>query len=676
MEVDSRWLSSEETAKYLGIGKTVLYTLARENRIPARKIGKKWTFEKGGLDAWVRASQPLKSFFLNLDFNIQENNSLREPQLDGYLRTYEFFRAGKNNAILQIPVGCGKTGLASLLPLGLAEGRVLVLAPSLTIKDGLFEAMDITNRQKCFWRKAGVLSPDQMVSGPLACTLDSGNISVATKSHIVITNVHQLATNVDKWLMQFPDDFFDMIILDEAHHSPAESWKKVIERFPKAKVIYLTATPFRSDRQEINGELVYRYSFRSATLKGYIKRLKASYVAPSEIELSFSDERGRTYNLDEVLKLKEEDWFSRGVAMARLCNKHIVENSLQKLEELRQTGTRHQLIAVACSVNHAREVRSLYQERGFKAEVIYGEQPDDQKETIFRDLRNGTLDCIVQVQMLGEGFDHPKLSVAAIFRPFRSLTPYIQFVGRIMRVIVQEDPAHPDNVGHIVTHLGMNLDERLKEFKQFESDDQAFWDKVISGNEPDVPQAVREGSARLKAGNNVVVHGEIVDSLWEEDFTTVEDQQIIEDLRDRLKLYGLDPSQAEEMVKKAQTSPLRKRASAEPFPIQPQREWEEAKKRLNEQAKRLANVLLNHVDLKMNGFEIPYKYKSLGLSGNNNFICALMMVNTEIHKRLGKERSEASIEQFRGILDNLDDVLKPLVRRLRKAKSDYEENQT
>ena len=54
-----------------------------------------------------------------------------------------------------------------------------------------------------------------------------------------------------------------------------------------------------------------------------------------------------------------------------------------------------------------------------------------------RDLRSGVLDCIVQVQMLGEGFDHPKLSVAAIFRPFRSLAPYIQFVGRILRVVVQ-----------------------------------------------------------------------------------------------------------------------------------------------------------------------------------------------------------------------------------------------
>ena len=78
----------------------------------------------------------------------------------------------------------------------------------------------------------------------------------------------------------------------------------------------LTATPFRSDRQEIDGELVFRYPFRNATLKGYIKRLKASYVAPSTIELGFTDERGRTYTLDEVLKLKEEDWFSRGVALA------------------------------------------------------------------------------------------------------------------------------------------------------------------------------------------------------------------------------------------------------------------------------------------------------------------------------------------------------------------------
>lgn len=668
------WLSLEETAAYLAMGKTALYALARDGRIPARKIGKKWIFEKAGLITWVRASRPVQMFFLSLDFSIEGNENLRDPQRDGYLRTYEFFRAGKNKAILQIPVGCGKTGLASLLPLGLAEGRVIVIAPNLTIKNGLYEAMDITNRQKCFWRKAGVLSQDQMISGPLACTLDSGNISVAAKSHVVITNVQQLATNVDKWLTQFPDDFFDMIIVDEAHHSAAASWQKVIERFPKAKVILLTATPFRSDRQELDGELVFRYPFRNATLKGYIKRLKASYVAPSTIELGFSDQGGRTYTLDEVLKLKEEEWFSRGVALASLCNKHIVDSSLEKLEELRQSGTQHQLIAVACSINHARDIRSLYRERGFSAEVIHSKQMEDEQAEILTALRNGTLDCIIQVQMLGEGFDHPKLSVAAIFRPFRTLAPYIQFVGRIMRVVVQNDPGHPDNVGHIVTHLGMNLDQRLKEFKQFENDDQAFWDRVIGGEEPEVPPKVLNGTARLRATEKVVVHDEIVESLWEEDFTTVEDQQIVEDLRERLKLYGLDPSQAEEMIKRAQQVPLRKRAPAEPFLVQPQREWEEARKRLNEQAKRLANLLLNHVQLTMNGTELTYKYKSLKLTGRNNYVSALMMVNAEMQKRLGKDRSQATTEEFKTILDNLDDLLQTLARRVRKAKSDYDKN--
>ena len=675
MEPNAGWLSLDETAGYLSMGKTALYTLAREGRIPARKIGKKWVFQKAGLDAWVRTMQPLESFFLKLDFNIEGNAFLREPQHDGYLRTYEFFRAEKNKAILQIPVGCGKTGLAALLPLGLAEGRVIVIAPNLTIKNGLYDAMDITNRQKCFWRKTGVLKKDEMVSGPLACTLETGNISVATKSHIVVTNIHQLATNVDKWLTQFPDDFFDMIIVDEAHHSAAASWQKVIERFPSAKVIHLTATPFRSDRQEIDGELVFRYSFRSATLKGYIKRLKASYVAPSEIELGFRDERGRTYSLDEVLKLKEEDWFSRGVALARLCNQHIVDSSLEKLEELRQSGTRHQLIAVACSINHAREIRSLYQERGFNADVIHSNQSVDEQAGILNALHNGTLDCIVQVQMLGEGFDHPKLSVAAIFRPFRTLSPYVQFVGRIMRVVVQNDPIHPDNVGHIVTHLGMNLDERLKEFKQFENDDQAFWDKVIGGDEQEVPTSVLDGSQRLTADERLVVHGEIVDSLWEEDFTTVEDQQIVEDIRERLKLFGLDPDLAEEMVKKARGTPVRKRAPSEPFLVQPQREWGEAKKRLYEQAQRLAKLLLNHVGLSMTGTHLTYKYRSLNISGKNNYVSALMMVNQEINKRLGKERAQASTEEFRQVLDNLDDLLQMLVRRVRKAKAEYEQKE-
>ena len=158
-----------------------------------------------------------------------------------------------------------------------------------------------------------------------------------------------------------------------------------------------------------------------------------------------------------------------------------------------------------------------------------------------RDLYNGVLDCIVHVQKLGEGFDHPKLSVAAIFRPFRSLAPYIQFVGRILRVVVQNDPRHPDNYGHIVTHVGMNLDELLKRFKLFENDDQKFWEEVTGGKEPDPPTNVLDGNARMKLHEDMVVQSEIVDQLFEEDFATAEDADIQHDLEKKLEVLGLDP---------------------------------------------------------------------------------------------------------------------------------------
>jgi len=670
---DKPWLTLDEAAVYLGLGKTVLYKMAREGRIPASKVAQKWAFETAALNAWMRASQPLDAFFLKADANIDGNNALRQPQRDAYARVQDFFAAGKNSALVQIPVGCGKTGVVSVLPFGLSAGRVLVIAPNLQIKKELFDAMDVTNRRKCFWRKTGVLNDNQMALGPIACTLDSGNLSTAEKSHIVITNVQQLATNTEKWLDQFDAGFFDMIIVDEAHHSAAESWRKVIARFKDAKVVLLTATPFRSDRQALEGELVFRYSFRSATLRGYIKRLRASYVAPAEVELAFTDKSGTTYSLDDVLKMKEEEWFSRSIALSPVCNTHIVDSSLAKLEELRQTGTQHQLVAVACHIDHAKTIRSLYRERGFTAEVLHSRMPPEAQEEVLAQLKNGTLDCIVQVQMLGEGFDHPKLSVAAIFRPYRSLAPYIQFVGRIMRVVVQNDPAHPDNIGHIVTHLGMNLDARLKEFKEFERDDQTFWDRVISGEEPELPPEVHAGDTRLRATDaGPVVRGEIVDSLWEEDFTSQEDQQVLDDLKERMELLGLDSAAAEELMAKSKREPMRRSSPAEGFLVLPQRKLAETRRRLNEKSQHLAKILLNHIDVGMKGLDLPYKYTSLGLNGADNFTCALMMVNRAISKRIGKPRSNASTEELETVLGDLDGILEPLSRQLRKVKNDYD----
>jgi DNA repair protein RadD len=668
--MESKWLNTEEAADFLGMGKTKLYALSQTGKIPVSKVGKKWLYEQQTLAEWLRASKKFASFFMETAADIENNTNLREPQREAYSRAYEFFSSGKQKAVIQLPVGCGKSGVASILPFGIAKGRVLVITPNLTIKDELQKTLDITNRQKCFWRRMQILKDGDMIAGPYVCTLESGNISVCEQSHIILTNIHQLATNAEKWLNQFPQDFFDMIIVDEAHHGAASSWKLVFSRFPDAKVVNLTATPFRSDRQELDGDLIYRYPFKSASIKGFIKRLKASYVAPTELTFTVAGQE-RTFSLEEVLAMKDEEWFSRGVALSDPCNISIVNNSLEKLEQLRLSGTKHQIIAVACSINHGQRIRSLYEERGYRAEIVHSKLDADKQEAVIRDLKNGTLDCIVQVQMLGEGFDHPKLSVAAIFRPFRSLAPYIQFIGRILRVVVQNDPNHPDNYGHIVTHVGMNLDEQLKQFKQFENDDQAFWEEVTGGIDPEPPRDVIEGRARMKLGEEMVVNSEIVDRVFEEEFTTAEDSDIVADLERKFESLGLDPALAKDVVKKsAQARPERQvSAAAQPFAVLPLKQWQEAKKRLNEEAKRTATLLLNRCSLPPAGVELPRKLKP-GIGAQNNFVAALQMVNEQIDKRFsaGKKRAEWATEGFGVATIGLGEILNDLTREVKKLQ--------
>lgn len=663
------WISTDEAAEYLGIGKTKLYALTRDEKIPAKRLGKKWVYERQALAAWVRGSRRLETLFVDTAANIEQNTNLRDPQRDAYARALEFFQGGGTKAIIQLPVGCGKSGVAAILPFGISRGRVLIIAPNLTIKDELYRSLDITNRQRCFWRRMRVLEDRDMATGPYVCTLDAGNLSVCEKSHIVLTNIHQLATNVDKWLTKFPERFFDLIIVDEAHHGAAESWKRVFEKFPLAKVVNLTATPFRSDRQELDGELIFRYPFKSASIKGYIKKLKASYVAPTELTFTVEGEQ-RTFTLKDVLAMKEEEWFSRGVALSDPCNVSIVDNSLEKLEQLRQTGTKHQLIGVACSINHAQRIRSLYQERGYDAAIIHSKQEPDEQDAVLRNLRSGILDCIIQVQMLGEGFDHPKLSVAAIFRPFRSLAPYIQFVGRILRVVVQNEPTHPDNYGHIVTHVGLNLDEQLKRFKQFENDDQKFWEEVTGGQEPEPPKAVVAGEARMKLHEDMVVNSEIVDRLFEEDFSTAEDADILQELEKKLESLGLDPALAQQFLERSRKAAGPHVAVAAPaFSVLPARQWQESRRRLDEEAKRTAKLLLNRTGLTPQGVELPYKLKP-GIGGKNNFIAAFQMVNEGIKRRVaqGRKRQEWTTEEFAMAMSLLTDILDGLVREVKKLQ--------
>lgn len=668
MKIERTWLTPDEAAKYLSIGRTKLYELAQTGKIPAQKIDKQWRFNTDDLDSWISVSKTISGYFKTVEPNIFDNPLLREPQKEAYGKLYDFYKAGNKAALVQLPVGCGKSGLVSIAPLGIAEGRVLVITPNLTIRDELKNNLDITNL-KCFWRRTNVLNKIDMVSGPYVTTLDTGNISVTDDSHFVVTNVQQLATNTDKWLKKFPSDYFDMIIVDEAHHSAAESWKKVHAHFPDAKVLNLTATPFRSDAKEIDGERIYRYPFRGAVAKGYIKRITAVYVSPKEIELTFKGEVDRRkLTLDEVMKLKENDWFSRGIAMSDECNKSIIDNSLEKLEFLRnESSIKHQIVAVAMSIPHADKIKLLYEERGYSAAVIHSKMTEDEQKAVLKQLRSNDLDVVVNVMILGEGFDHAQLSVAAIFRPYRTLAPYLQFVGRIMRVNVQNSPRDPDNYGYIVTHAGMNLDALVEDFKLFEKDDEEFWAQINGGLEQDPPLPRGTGGGRRSIRAPLVVYGEIADSLYEEEFVD-DDEERLDELRNQLEALGYDTSYADKIVQAKRTVDAGLVPAVDPLTVQPQKELERLRKQLGIEIRAKAKAVLTNATLNIAGRDIPARLMP-DVNAANNLVAVIVMLNKKVKSNVNESsRDDWNRDDYKKAIDLLPGLATDLVRQLIAAK--------
>jgi len=595
--------------------------------------------------------------FQTTNANIEANELLREPQRDAHRAIREHFASEEAPAILQIPVGCGKTGIMATLPFGIASGRVLLITPNLTIRKGVARALDIANRE-CFWAKTRVL--DDFQNGPYFAILDShdANIHDCLESHFVVTNIQQLASSADRWLPQFPPNFFDLILVDEGHHAAAASWQKVFRRFPDAKVVSLTATPFRSDELPLQGEVIYRYPFARAMMNGFIKQIHSRSVAPSELYFTFGGDETR-HTLEEVLELREEQWFRRGVALSPECNRHIAEASIQRCNALRaETGIPHQIIAAACSVDHARQVRSIYEECGYRAAEIHSGMSEDEREQVLDRLQVNQLDCIVQVQMLGEGFDHPRLSVAAVFRPFRSLSPYIQFVGRVMRVVVQEAPDHPDNQGYVISHVGLNNEERWNEFRELDLEDQRLIHEWLDPDEEETRERNGEGQPR-RFDEVTLVDSELVGHFMDQAFLDPEDDRVLDELLAKQIAPGVTVGDVVDREKLR--NQLRERAAARaeepaPIPITPQRRRQAARSRLNERTGSVAARVLMDLGLSRAGRGIS---KALGGRPASNAQKLMVLLHQEVNEFAGiprKSRKTLSADQAEAALEALDEI--------------------
>lgn len=148
-----------------------------------------------------------------------------------------------------------------------------------------------------------------------------------------------------------------------------------------------------------------------------------------------------------------------------------------------------------------------YRARGLRADFVHSKADAIANKNVLAQLEAHELDVIVQVRKLGEGFDHKYLSVAAVLSIFSNLSPFVQFVGRVMRVIVQNSPGNILNQGVVIFHAGANIARQWSDFQEFSEADQAYFDQLLplASFDPGTNESMREFFPELPPKEHVEV---------------------------------------------------------------------------------------------------------------------------------------------------------------------------
>ena len=245
-----------------------------------------------------------------------------------------------------------------------------------------------------------------------------------------------------QWLIRHYDEIEEepgMIVIDEAHHALAKTYKEMWERFPKATFLGLTATPCRLNGKgftDLFDVLVQSWSVPEFISKGRL----ATYDFVS----IKSD--GVTQRLIDSLQKRGADGDYQNKEMDMLLNKKpSIERLYRSLEEF---GKDRKGIVYAINISHAQKITKLYQEHGVKAIAIDSKTPAAERQQDIEAFKKGDIQVLVNVDIFSEGFDCPDVEFVQLARPTLSLAKYLQMVGRGLRVAKgKKNCVIIDNVG-------------------------------------------------------------------------------------------------------------------------------------------------------------------------------------------------------------------------------------
>jgi len=391
----------------------------------------------------------------------------RAPQVGALGATLAHWSLAEREAtLISIPTGTGKTAVAMASPYLTRNPatRVLVLAPSRAVREQLVRNFSTYSQLQ----RVGVLP--EGLDGPsvyeMSGMADDWN---ELRSHDVVValpnSISPMHYDDDQ---RPPTDLFDLLVVDEAHHSPAKSWEAVLDHFESAQKLLLTATPTRRDGRRLPGSLQYYYPLRRALDEGFYKPVIPVLLAPGA-DRDTSDRR-------------------------------IAERATAML--ISEEHATSVLLVRAGSIARLGQLRRIYEDMGAELELLHNSLGDARQREVIQKLRAGEVRAVGVVGMLGEGFDLPAIRLVAYHDKHRSVPATVQLIGRLARV----DPDFPQPSA-LITCSDADVFPELKGVLRELYEEDADWASVLPGildEEISREQADREFSERFPTSHTEI----------------------------------------------------------------------------------------------------------------------------------------------------------------------------
>lgn len=321
---------------------------------------------------------------------------LRPYQQEAKDAVFEQWDNGIRKTLLVLPTGCGKTIVFAKVTEDCVRkgGRVLILAHRGELLDQAADKLKKTTGLNSAIEKA-----------ESSC--------LGSWFRVVVGSVQTLMR--EKRLGQFPEDYFNTIIIDEAHHCISDSYQKVLKHFPEAHVLGVTATPDRGDMRNLGQyfeSLAYEYTLPKAIKEGYLTPIKALTI-PLKIDMSGISVQAGDFKASDI-----------GTALDPYLEGIVQE--MQKYCADKKT------VVFLPLVKTSQKFRDILNNYGFQAAEVNGDSQD--RAEILADFESGKYNVLCNSMLLTEGWDCPSVDCVVVLRPTKVRSLYCQMVGRGTRL--------------------------------------------------------------------------------------------------------------------------------------------------------------------------------------------------------------------------------------------------